>query len=228
MQNGLHVLVVDEGAVVNLPEVLVAAPIAALIEHAQNLLEPVVHLAAQTWYLYDDAVVRQTVDKSVGQATGHQVLVVVVGLVLYVDDRLLDVAHLVTQNIDGNHRHGVPLAAVGQDVLLALVLHAKVLPETQRLRLQPRLLNLYQYQVLVAPTLANGGCKVYAKHRERVALAVGVLVGANLHFDDVLLQQCRQDSACHTLVLHQKLEHAVVNGIGYCYHTLTIWLQKYE
>ena len=49
-----------------------------LVEDAQHLVQPIVHLSVKTGYLYDDAVVCQTVDERVWQSFCHQTVVVVV------------------------------------------------------------------------------------------------------------------------------------------------------
>ena len=218
VQYGAHVVVVAVGAVVVVQEVLAVWRVKRLVEDAQHLVEAVVYLPVQTRYLHDDAVMGQALDERVGQALGHRVAVIVVGIVAHIEHRLLYVTHLVPQDIDGHHGKGIPLTAVGDDVLLALVLHAQVLAEAQGLRLQPGLLHLYQDEALAAVGLAHRGTEVDAEHRQGIALAVAVFVGAHLGLHDVLLQQGRQDGAGHTLVLHHELENGVVNGVGYCHH----------
>ena len=66
-----------------------------LLEDAQYAVELCIHLPVQQWYLYDDALVRQTVDKLVGNAMGHPLAVIASRFGLYIEHRLLDVAHAV-------------------------------------------------------------------------------------------------------------------------------------
>ena len=75
-----------------------------------------------------------------------------------------------------------------------------------------------------AVVFAYRGGKVYAKHRERVALTVGVLVWTHFYVGDVHSEQSRQDGAGYALVVHQVLEHHVVNRVGNVYHTLVPFL----
>jgi len=124
----------------------------------------------------------------------------------------------VAQQIHGYHRQGMAVAAFLDDVLRVLVLHAEVLSEAERLRLQPCLLQFNEDEMLAAVFLANRGSEVDAEHRERVALVVGILVGTNLHARDVLLEQSREDGSRDALVFHQVFEYDVVNGVCYCHH----------
>ena len=94
MKDGLHVVVVDIQAVIEMQEVFITSVGLCLVEHAQHLVKPVVDLPVQTRYLYDDAVVGQTVDKGIGESFGHPTLIVVVGFVMYVDDGFFYIAHL--------------------------------------------------------------------------------------------------------------------------------------
>ena len=158
-----------------------------LVKHAQHLVKPVVDLSVKAWYLHNDAFVGKAVDEGVGQSFCHTVLVVVVCFVAHVHYGFLHIAYFVPKYIDGYHWYGIPLLTVVHDVLLALVLNAQILPETQCLRFQPGFLNLYQYQAFAAVVLADSSSKIYTKHRQCIALAVAVFVWAYLHFYDVHL-----------------------------------------
>ena len=61
---------------------------------------------------------------------GHSVAVIVVNVMIDIDNRLLDVAHLVTEEIDGHHRIGRTFLFVLLHIVLAAVLCAKILAET--------------------------------------------------------------------------------------------------
>ena len=94
-------------------------------------------------------------------------------------------------------------------------MHSQILAETQRLGLEPSLLHLNQNKALFAVDITNGGSKVDAKHRQRVALNVAVLVRTHLNGHDILLKQRRQDGASNAVILHQVLEHHIIQWIGY-------------
>ena len=125
MQDGLHLGV---GGVVGLfvetQVVLALGTHACLVKNAEYLIQMVVHLPMQTGYLHDDAVVVQTVDKRVWQPLGDRLLVIVEGLMAHIDDRLLDVAHGVAQQVDGHHRQCVTVDTIADDVLRILIVHA--------------------------------------------------------------------------------------------------------
>ena len=224
MEDGLHVGVGQvEGLLVEVQVVLVVGAHVALVEDAQHLVQAVVHLAVQTRYLNDDAVVVQAVHEPVGNAAHDGPAVVVEGLMAHVDHRLLNLSHAVPQQVDGHHRQRVAVGAVGNDVLRVLVVHAQVLPEAQRLSGQPRLLQLNEDELLLAAGVPDGGAEVDAEDGQRLLLPVGVLVGAHLHFHYLLLQQRRQDGARDALVFHEILEHRVVDGVGNGHHSSSLY-----
>ena len=105
-----------------------------------------------------------------------------------VKHRLLDVTNLMTQQIDGNHRNGMTVAAVLDDVLRILIVNTQVLAETERLRLEPGLLEFYQNEMLAAVVFTYRRTEINAEHRQRVALVISILVRTDLHMRDVLLQ----------------------------------------
>ena len=217
-----------EVLLIHVQEMLVVAAYVALVEDAQHLVQPVVYLPVQAWYLDDDAVVVQAVNELVGNSLRDGLLVVVESLVAHIHNWFVDVAHGVPQQVDGHHGQGMAVGAVGHYVLWVLVVYAQVLSETQRLCWQPRLLQLYQYELLLAVGAFYGGTEVDAEDGERLFLSVGVLVGAHLYPKDFFLQQCREDCAGNALVLHEVLEHCVIDGVGNCYHNTSkaLGLQK--
>ena len=225
----LHLRVVGIAGVVDVQDTVVLAVLLRLVEDAQQLFKPVVYTAVQQGNLYDDAAVGQALHKGVRHALGHEAVVIVRGMVVDVEHGLLDVAHTVSQQVDGHHGHGMP--AVLCHVTRILVLKAQILAETQCLGLHPCLLQLYQHQMLAAVGLAHRGAEVYAEHRQTRALVVDELVGAHLHMHDVLLQQGREDGAGDTVVLHQVFEHHVVDWVCYAYHvalSFELLLQSYN
>ena len=173
--------------------------------------------------LHDDAVVSQTVHKRIGKPLCHNLAVVVVRLPAHIQHRFLDVAYLVTQQIDRHHRDGVGTATFRLHVGLVGILCPEILAEAQRLRRQPCLLQFYQYQVLRTVTLTHCGAKVDAEDGETFAPDIGVLVAALLHLHHLLLQQSREDGLRDALVLKQILENDVVDRIGNgCHHVVVL------
>ena len=79
--------------------------------------------------------------------------------------------------------------AVGYDVLGILVVNAQILTEAKGLRRQPRLLQLYQYQMLFTVVLSHCGAEVDAEDGKALLLPVGVFMRAYLHLHYIFLQQ---------------------------------------
>ena len=171
---------------------------------------------AQKGYLDDDAVVRKTIDKRVGQSLGHELPVVVVGLVPDVQHWLVDVAHTVPQQIDGHH--GQRTLATVNHIVRTVILNAKILAEAQRLRLKPSLLKFNKYQVNGTVRTPHTGTEVDSQDGNRVALVVHMLLGTHVHLQDVLFQQGGQDGARNALVLHKILEHHVIDRVCNGHH----------
>ena len=86
----------------------------------------------QTRNLHNDAVVRKTFNKRVGQSFGHNIVVVVARLMAHIEHRLLDVAHLVAQQIHSNHGQRITFVC---HVFGVGIVYAKILAEAQGLRL---------------------------------------------------------------------------------------------
>ena len=214
--DALHLDVVRILRVVNFQDAEVFAVFLRLVENAQQPLQPVMDVSMQQGNLNDDTAVRQALHKGVRHAFGHGLVIVVHGMVVDVEDRLLDVAHTMAKQIDGDHRHGV-LAVIGH-VTRVLILQSEILAEAQRLCLHPRLLQLNEHQVLTAVGLAHRGAEVNAQHGQARALVVDKLMGAHLDVHDVLLEQGREDRPGDALVLHQVFEHHVIDRVGNAYH----------
>ena len=176
-----HVIVVAVGTFIDGEHLLCLRCDTRLVEDAQHLVEAVVHLATETRNLHDDAIVREAVHKGVGKTFCHYLVIVVVCLVIDIQDRLFDVAHLVPENIDRHHRQGGAVLALGVDVLGTGVLHAEILSEAQCLRFHPRLLQFNEDQMERSVLLLHGRPEVDAEDRERIAADVGVLVRPHLH-----------------------------------------------
>ena len=219
MDDRLHVGVCRvEGTLVETQVVLTLAADTRLVEDAQHLVETVVDTSVETRYLHEDAVVVEAVDEPVGYSLGDGFVVIVERLVADIHHRLVYLADGVSQQVDGYHRQCVAVVTIGHDVLRVLVVYAQVLSEAERLRGEPCLLKLYQYELFLAVGLTDGGAEVDAEDGEYLLLAVGVFVRPDFHFHDILLQQGREDSAGNAFVLHEVLEHGVVDRVGYCHH----------
>ena len=217
----LHVVVVGIDLFIQTEDMLIHFVLTSLVEDTQHHVQTVVDLSVQPRYLYDDAVVCQTLHEGIGQTFRHHVAIIVVRLVMDIDDWLLDVAHFMSQQIDGNGGQRI----VAFHVLRVRVVHAEILAEAQRLGLKPRLLQLYENQMLRAVVLADGGSEVDTIDRKRVALVVGIFMWAHFHLYHILLQQRRENGAGNALVFHQILEDDVVNRIGY-YHICCTFVCK--
>ena len=190
MENRLHVIIgIGVGCIVESQTVLVRLADTALVEDAEHLLKPVVHLTAKPGYLHDNAVVVQAVDEPVGNAPHDRFVVVVVHLLADIYHGVLNLAHTVSQQVHGHHGQRMAVRAVGYDVLGILVVNAQILTEAQGLRRQPCLLQFYQYQMLFTVVLSHCGAEVDAEDGKALLLPVGVFMRAYLHLHYIFLQQ---------------------------------------
>ncbi len=216
MEDVSHLTVTVILTVVYVQDLPVVPVLAGLVKDSQNLHKAVVDVPVQQGYLHDNAVVHQAVHKRVGNASRHQPVLIVIGLVQDIQDRLLDVTHTVPQEIDTYHGDAhAALVSLPNDVVGVGILRAQVLAETQCLRLEPGLLQFYEHKLQAAVILAHLRSEVYAEHGYLVAAAIRVLVLAHLHLDDLALEQGRQYCLGHALVLHQVLEHRIINRVGH-------------
>ena len=135
MQNRLHVLIAHIAAFIVIQEMSTLRQVQRLVKHTQHLVQTVIDLTMQARNLYNNAVVRQTVYKRIRNPFGDSLFIIVVGIMMDIDDRLINVSYFMSKNIDGNHGHGIALLAVGHNIFLALILHAEILAKTQCLRL---------------------------------------------------------------------------------------------
>ena len=224
MEHIHHVGIALIFVLVNIEDLFVFSVFLRLVKNTQHCFKAVVHAAFEPWYLHYDAVVSETLHEWLFLAVSHHVAVVVIHVVVHVDDGFLNVAYAMAEQVHRHHGIGVALWRVVAYVYLIAVLRAEVLAETQRLRVEPRLLQLYQHHAvfqlsILGVFLAHRGGKVDAEHREGVACGIDILVWAHLHFHHVLLQQCRKDGLGYAFVRHDVLEHGVVNRVGYMqYH----------
>ena len=113
---------------------LVVTILAWLVKHAQHSVQPVAWADVQTWYLHNDTVVGQAVDKRVGQSFRHDLSVIVVWLTTNIQYRLFYITHLMSQQVYCHHWDCVCAATFWQHVGFVSILCAQILTEAQRLR----------------------------------------------------------------------------------------------
>ena len=232
MQHVQHVVVVSILVLVYLKHLLRVALHLSLVEHAEHLFQPVVHIAMQKRNLYDDAVVGETLYERLFAAILHYIAVIVEHVVIYVHYRFFDISDTVSKEIYSHHRIGKAFLISLTYIVLVAVLRSKILAKTECFGIEPRLLQLNQHNAVllhIAFALTNGSCKVNAEHRERVACGVAVFMRTYRHVHHFFLQQSRQHGLGYALVLHDVFEHGVVNRVGYMYkHNVLVllFLQK--
>ena len=219
VQDVFHLGISLECLVIYSQHLAVMSVLVGLVEDAQHLHQSVVHTAVKQRNLYDDAVVYETLHKRVGHPCGHLHSVIVVRLVLYIKHGLLDVAHAMSEQIDGYHRYAPTIGVIILDDVVGIgILRTEVLAETQRLRLQPCLLQFYEHQFQASVVLAHLGSEVDAEHRDLVTRTVGVFMLPHIHFGHLLFQQGRKYGLGHAVVLHQVFEHRIINRVCNTYY----------
>ena len=160
VKDAFHVCIIGISPVIYLQQAVIVHIPPRLVKDAQHHIQPIVDMTMQTGYLNNDAVVRQTVDKRIRQALCHNVVIVVKRLVAYIEHRLLHITNLVTQQIDGYHRQTTTRV---QHILRIRIMHAKILTETQSLRVKPSLLQFNQNKMLLAVGLTDSCTEVDAE-----------------------------------------------------------------
>ena len=143
---------------------LVVDILQTLVKYAQHLVQMVVYLTMQPWYLHDDTVVRQTVHERIRHSLGHQLAVIVIRSVADIEHRLLYVTNLMPEKVDGHHWERIFAVLASYHIFSVAILHAKVLAEAQGFRFQPRFLQLNQYQALFAIFVTDGSGEINAEH----------------------------------------------------------------
>ena len=167
MQHIHHVVVIGILVLIYLKHLLGIALNLCLVKHAEHLLKPVVHVAMQKRYLHNDAVVGKTLHERLFMAVDYDVSVIVEHVMIDIHYRLLDVAHLVAEQIYSNHGVGKAFFIRLAYVILVAILRTKILSETQRLGVEPRLLQLNKHNAVfydIAFALTYSCSKVDAKH----------------------------------------------------------------
>ena len=132
VQDALHFGIILIHGIVDCQQAAVVLVTVRLVEDAQHHVKAVVDVSVQTWYLDDDAVVVQAFHEWVRQSLGDDVAVVVARLMIDIQHRFFDAAHLVAQKVDCHHRQCI---AVLPHVLGIGVVDAQILPESQCLSL---------------------------------------------------------------------------------------------
>ena len=216
MKDILHISIASIEVFIEFHHMLVVLLLIILVENAQHLIQTVVNLTMKQRNLHNDTTMYQTVYKWVRKTFRYLVAIVIICLMINVKHRYINVTNLMTKNINGNHRQTIRRPhLVVYHILRIGILRAEILPETERLRFKPRLLQFNEDEPYRTIILTNLGTKVNTKHGDVVPCAIGILVPANFNRDHFFLQQCREDRLCNSLVLHQIFEDGVVNGIGY-------------
>ena len=137
----LHFEVTAIDVVVDIEHLSVPPVFIALIENAEHLYEPVVDATVQQWNLHDDTIVHKAFHKRIGHTLRHFCSIVVVGFMPHIQNRFLDVAHTMSEQVDCDHRDAVTIRIVILQYIVGIcILSAKILAETQGLGLKPRLL----------------------------------------------------------------------------------------
>ena len=199
-----------------------------LVENAQEPLQVIAGTPLQIGNLHDDAIVRQTLDKRIGNPFLDLVAVVIQIPATDVHHRLAQVAQLMPQDIDGDDGQTVTARVlIRGHILLIQVLNAQVLPETERFRSEPCLLQLDQHQLFLARRVVDTGGKIKAEQGNTCLLDVRVLVVTHFQVTHLLFQQGGKEHLGGTLVLHEELEHGVVNRIRDNYHSYFIFMVLY-
>ena len=129
-QNIHHVCVVLIIILVDVEHLAIALVLMGLVEHTKYLFKAVVHPAMKTWYLHYDAVVNQTFYKWIGNAFGYLIAILVVRLMYGINDRLFYVAHLMTKQVNRNHRYSELMRLFLADIVGIGILGTKILAET--------------------------------------------------------------------------------------------------
>ena len=140
MQYVQHVVVVSILVFVYLEHLLRVALHLSLVENAEHLFQPVVHIAMQKRNLYDDAIMGKTLHKGFLAAFLHNVAVIVEHVVIYVHYRFFDVPYLMSKEIYSHHRIGKAFLISLTYIVFVAVLRSEILAETQRFGIEPRLL----------------------------------------------------------------------------------------
>ena len=97
MQHVQHVVVVSILVLVYLEHLLRVALHLGLVEHAEYLLETIVHIAVQKRYLNDDTVMGKAFYERLFAAFLHDVAVIVEHVVIDVYYRFIDISDTVSE-----------------------------------------------------------------------------------------------------------------------------------
>ena len=174
-------------------------------------------MSVQERNLDNHALVLEAVHERVWQPFLHLVSVIVLVAVVDIQDGRLNVPDAMPQEVDSHHRDSdVVAVSVLLDVLLVGVLLADVLSEAVCLGGQSCFLQLDEHQRLYTVIVLDRCGEIDSEVGNLVSVCVGVLVSSPLRLHHVLLEQSGKQHSRHMVVLHQKLEHRVVYGVGNC------------
>ena len=145
-------------------------------------------MSVQARYLHDDTIMRQTIYKRIRKTLCHLVPFIIEGIMFYIQYRLLDVTYTMTQQIDCYHwnSHAVSILLF-QHIVRIGILSSQILTESQGFRFKPSLLQFYQHQMKTTISITNFSSKVYTKHRNLIALHIGIFMLTQFHLNDRLL-----------------------------------------
>ena len=107
MKDMLHVGIIAIYLVVDLKHAIVIRIPVGLVENAQYHVQTVIDMPMQTRDLNNDAVVRQTVYKRIGEPFRHHMVVIVHSLVVHVKHWFLDITDFMTEEVNGHHGKGL-------------------------------------------------------------------------------------------------------------------------
>ncbi len=122
------------------------------------------------------------------------------------------------QDIDGDDRQPILRVRILADILLVQVMRTQILAETKRLGRQPRLLQLYQDEMLLALVILYLGGEIHTEQRDMGPLHIRIFMLPDLQLQNLLLEQRGQQDISHPLVFHHILENGVINRIRYQCH----------
>ena len=130
MKNVLHLNVASIDILINLQHLSIETILIGLIEYAQHLNESIVNATMKQWYLHNYSIMNKALHKRIGDSLCHLLSIIVVVAVVHLEHRLVNVAHTMPEQIDGNHRQAITIRIViFNDICRIGILRAKILPE---------------------------------------------------------------------------------------------------
>ena len=131
MEDVLHIGIVLIVGIVEFNKLPVVLLFVGLVKNTEHLFQSVVDLSVQEWNLHDDAVMDKAVDKRVRKTLGNLVTLVIVGFMIDIEHRHIDMPYPMPENIYCHHRNPIGRAHLFAHHILGIgILCAEVLPET--------------------------------------------------------------------------------------------------